>query len=598
MHHRIIAFFISSSQTTEPSYKRAIDHLQKLAASFSKKVAVIKLEKYHLHLAYEGDLNELLQKDGEKVKFCVGPHTSRKNSGWDFSFENRKNIRDRFISISIDRRKISISNDYIGTIPVYYSLQKAVSISNIEPIVVLDSDSSYEDLSPEAVYELFRYTHLIWDETFYRHIKVQEPDSTFIYTNQAEEPIKKYHVTITPSKDRLNMKSSDIVAETNELNRTIVLESLSVEDDIILPLSSGYDSRMILSAAVQDKDIKSKMRCYTYTPNMSLESRLTGELCKMHNLSWEKVQLPVDSFNMRRFKQILGIFGSGLHVHGKYQLDFIDQIKQTFIPGQSVFVSGYMTGVPCGGVHLSLDTPFTNAVNQIGESKYITDEYLFAHSRTLSPNMIDNAESNFNKVFKRLEGHIKHKTIMFDTWTRQRNFISYQARAMEWEIPYIGPHVTPEYMNFCLSLPVHLLKNRKIVEMMFAKYYPAMNRVSSNSNLTVQHFIKRSISNPREGMLHYAPLLIKYFFKQPWLLPASYIAEMKNPSMPDLRNIGKAGVFPLFDLNAESREIFDGYFALNEVDNLFSKAMTGDELSSKRLTILETLAYALKMLEK
>jgi hypothetical protein len=107
------------------------------------------------------------------------------------------------------------------------------------------------------------------------------------------------------------------------------------------------------------------------------------------------------------------------------------------------------------------------------------------------------------------------------------------------------------------------------------KYYSRINKVSSNSNLTVEHILKRSFCNPFEGWRHYAPLLIKYFFKQPWLLPKPFLAEMKNPVVPDLRSIGKNGVSPIFNLNAQSREIFDDYFSYKEVDNLFACAMTG-----------------------
>ena len=179
MHNRIIAFFISSNELSLNSHKKAKKHLHNLADSFARDTHYVKLAHYHLCLVIEGDIDELLQKEGNSIRFCVGPHTSRPQSGWKFSFDNRKSIRDRFLHVIIDGEKISISNDYIGSIPVYYSLRKCVSISNIEPVVVHDSDSSYEDIMPEAVYELFRYTHFIETETFYRHIKTQMADSTY-----------------------------------------------------------------------------------------------------------------------------------------------------------------------------------------------------------------------------------------------------------------------------------------------------------------------------------------------------------------------------------------------------------------------------------
>lgn len=602
MHQRVLAFYISSNENSSSAYKKALNHLQELAKSFSKEIAVVQLKHYRLHLVYEGDLEEVLLKEDECIKFCVGPHKARRNSGWSFNMENRSKIYGAFLLVRINNKKITIINDFGGILPVYYSLRNGLCMSNIEPVIVLGSDSSYSDLSSEAVYELLRYSILHGTETLYRHIRNQEPDSTYVYSGN-NEPAVEYNNTIPPAEIS-KQKDTDIIAELTELNRKIVHETLADEDDIILSLSSGYDSRIILAAAAEDKDIRSKLRCFTHTPNMSLETRPAKKLCEISGLSWEKAQLPVDSFNMQKLEQILKIFGSTFNVHGKYKLDFIDQIKHTFIPGKSVMVEGYMTGaaLSLSALHgFDLCNRETLLADQMGKQviyRYIPDEYLTIHSRCLNSEMKYHIEPVLRKILNRYNGNDKARVTMFGIWTRQRNFGSYQSRTMTWEIPHISPHLAPEFIDFSLRMPSQLLNKKKNMEMVFSKYYPHLASVGSNSNLTVKNILKSSIISPNDGIQHYLPMLIKYYFKQPWLLPEKLLAEMKDPVVPDLRSIGEKGVYPLFDLNAESREIFDGYFALEEVNNLFTKAMTGDRLSTKRLMILEPLAYALKMLEK
>jgi hypothetical protein len=604
MHNRIIAFFISSNEKSQPSYEKASSHFRRLGESFSRQELYLKLEKYHLHLIYEGEIDKLLQKDGSCIKFCVGPHTGRKNSGWLFSFEKRSKIRDRFLNISIDKNEISISNDFIGAIPVYYSLRKKLSISNIEPVVVLDSDSTYGDLYPEAVYSLFHYTHFIDTETFYRHIKSQEPDSTYVYTTESRKPLVKYHNSVYASEERIGMKSKDIIDEFTELNRKLVMEAIGDEEDIILSLSSGYDSRMILAAALENKEVKSRLRTYTHSPNMSIETRAVEELVRIAGLEWEKVDIRSGGFNLKRLEQAGMIYGSGLHFHGKYKLDFMDQVMHSFIPGKSIITEGFVTGTGTGSSSLcGLDIKgnavvLTELMDSLGTSRFTSDEYLFAHSKVFKPEMKDYTAANLQKIFNRFEGAPKQKIIMLDIWARQHNFFSYQPRIIEWEIPNISPHVAPEFFNFSFSLPLKMLKKHKMAEMMLARYYKKINRVSTNSNLTVKSIMKRSIARPTEGMFYYAPLLIKYFFKQPWLLPEKMLEEMKDPTVPDLREVGKAGVAPIYELNKQSREIFNEYFELAEVDRLLAKAVAGDELSSKRLSVVQTLAYGLKLMEK
>lgn len=466
----------------------------------------------------------------------------------------------------------------------------------------MGTDSTYDDLFDEGVYQLIRYGQLIGTDTIYRHIHNQEPDATYVYNHQ-NSPDVTYNNTVEPL-DISGLTDADIIARFRDLNKMLVSESLEGADRIILPLSSGYDSRMLLAGAIEDEKIKSRLRCYTYTPNMSLETRPARELARIAGVSWEKVQLPVDSFSMTRLKQVLGIFGSTQHVHGKYQLDFLEEIKHGITPGRSVLMTGYITGSALGVSMLRTlnlcngGMPLSEALCVSIINNYIPDDYLALHTRRLKPEMKYQAEPELKKMLDRCVGSEDARVLVFDIWTRLRNMYSYHARVLDWGVPHIAPHFTPELLEFLFAIPKYMMVKKRNAEMMMAKYYPALEKVASNSKLTVANILKRSAACPIDGFRHYLPLLIKYYFKQPWLLSKKMIAEMKDPVLPELKCIGQDGVYPIFDLNAESRDIFNSYFSWDEVNRLFAEAMGGSSLATKRLNILQAFAYGLKMLEK
>jgi hypothetical protein len=169
-----------------------------------------------------------------------------------------------------------------------------------------------------------------------------------------------------------------------------------------------------------------------------------------------------------------------------YQLEFVMGIRKELKHRNAVLTSGYMTGVPAGQ-HISLmmrgGNPSLFAMfNRFGQSKLWPADRLEREFHGLSVDMIEHLENKLSQAFNFVDGNDLQKSVVCDVMTRQRNFISYYPRTIEWAMPHIAPHMNPEYANFFLSLSDEALHDRRCVEEMFLRHYPAAANVFSNSN--------------------------------------------------------------------------------------------------------------------
>lgn len=292
MNSRILAFFITNSKKSDNNYFYARNYLIELCCEFDLEYFEKISNRYIVHLCYTGDINNLIIANKSYLSFCVGPYIGQIDSGFDSSITNREFIRDRFLRVKIINNEVIIENDHVGSIPLFYSLRDHISLSNIESVVVLDSNCDYEDISPSNMYGYLRYGHYIWDETLFYHIFLQEPDSEFIFNLDDNSVSKKNLYTIKCSESRKYHSDLEIASELKNLNLELVNSSLSNAEEIILPLSAGYDSRMLLVALSENEKLKRNLICFTYGPKGSIEVESAKRLCKLYDVDWHHIDLP------------------------------------------------------------------------------------------------------------------------------------------------------------------------------------------------------------------------------------------------------------------------------------------------------------------
>jgi hypothetical protein len=572
---RNIAFLITTNNSESIAFIKAKAHLLDLSEKFEYKLFSIKVGIFKLIISFAGQVT--FTNENGFFRFPIG------------NYGNKPINYDRFLDISIAEDSIKITNDYAGCIPVYYSLRNYLTISNIELCTVLDSNTSIDDLAYENIYGFIRYSHFIWDETAFKHICMMEPDSEFNFNGRILKLKSSYLKTVTSSDINTHLNDRQMANELDEINDKLVCRALESYNKIILPLSSGYDSRMILAALSKNSNLKERVSCFTYGGVGSVEVEAARRLAKVTGINWMPIELPLNFLSTHYLLDVHNIIGSSLHMHGMYQLEFVGEIaKFVSLSGNTCLTSGFMTG-PQAGQHTGLmgkgkhGESISKAMSSFSQSQYWFDrEISFA-----SKDYFDKAEERFQLAFNRFDGEIYQKLVMLDVWSRQRNFISYYPRVLEWGLPTVSPHMCPEFANFFMSISQRHLDNRLAVELMFAAHYPQLAAIVSNSNGL------KSINNKIENSMFMLSRLLRKL-KLNNILSKTFSNRPYEFNCPSLRNAGTEGVYPLFSDNYDVNAFLNKVLLPEEsVSSLYQSAVLGDVRAYSKMTSLQSIAMTI-----
>jgi hypothetical protein len=573
----IKAFFIATE--IEPTLlSRVVRHCHLLASRYEFLVKEYTCQGFQVVLV-TADENSRLATD-DRLEFSLG-QLDEKPLNWD-----------RFLRIAIDADGLTIENDYAGTIPVFYSRRnKALVVSNIEPCVFLGSGSSLDDISYENLYGFLRYSHFLWDETVWTDIYQMLPDSRYHFSCRGDLVSTEYLETVKATDARIGLTDTQVAEEFYALNHGLVERALSDAPEIVLPLSSGYDSRIIFAVLANDRALSEKTRCFTYGSIGSIEVESSRRLCDLKGVAWDHVILPCEFLTRHYLKEVSDIFGASLHMHGMYQIEFYRKLKSDYqVPPTAHITSGFMTGVPAGQ-HNSLlqvtepNEQLTDIMNRFPQSNSWSDEALEKLPAFSGKNYLEKAEERFRSAFDRFRGDLHQKTVMFDIWTRQRSFIGYYPRVFEWFCPVVSPHMCTEYANFFMSLGKDHLRNRRAVELMLLQHYPDIAKIGSNSN-----GLASLGSRLESGALIWSQVF--GFLGLQNLLPKRYRNAPIEFDLKAVRHSGEEAFFPLFSNATEiSRfnEIFGGSKTMAE---LYNMAAAGDPKAYARVVTLQAVALS------
>lgn len=509
-----------------------------------------------------------------------------------------RDIRDdRYLTLEVGPSGLTIETDYCASVPCFYSERGGFAASNLEPCVWLASGSTVDDLSAPNAAGFLRFSHLIWDETVWRHMFQVLPDARLQVGPAGEVTGEAYLETVKGGAERAALSDSQVAEELRHLNLELVRNSLGGYSEVVLPLSSGYDSRMILAAAAELPDLKERLRCFTYGVPGSLEVEAARELCRLTGVQWQFVELPCRFLDDRRLARISDVFGASLHMHGMYQLEFFEQVAPLLEdPASAALTSGFMTGVPAGqhnsklAIRNSSDSLFA-AMDRFSQSQVWSDAELQALPIFQGVEYRELSESRFRKAFDRFEGELFQRSVMFDVWTRQRNFISYYPRTLEWCLPVVSPHMNPKYANFFMSLSDRHLNDRRAVELMFERCYPALARVPSNSNGA------RSLGGGL-SLVAFAISKILRMAHLPNPLPSLY---QDVPFDFDLTAVAKAGgdaFAPLLSPDSRGWGLATDFGGQRLFQSLYEQALAGDVNAYLKVVPVQAIALATQARER
>jgi len=222
--------------------------------------------------------------------------------------------------------------DWLASVPVFYNEVNGQASHNINDVI----DLAGFEFHPEGFNNYLDFGYSILGQTPIKHVKFLRHSSRLtIHENNKltienfDDPVDKWIGKTSHEDEVFHLLQSSV----NQWER-------SVEGEIVIPTSGGYDSRL-LNWLIEDK---SRIRAFTYgvteEQSRSHEVVYAAKLSEILGIQWERV--PLGNFH-NYFEEWHNQFGVATHAHGMYQIEFYKKILPK-IHGHNPVLSGIMGG--------------------------------------------------------------------------------------------------------------------------------------------------------------------------------------------------------------------------------------------------------------
>jgi len=228
--------------------------------------------------------------------------------------------------------------DWLASRPLFYNVSTGKVSGNINDVI----DYANLEIHPEGFNNYLNFGYSILEQTPVKEVKFLRHSSRLIVHDDGrleveylEDPVIQWMGKVSREDDVLH-----------ELQASIQKWEKSVEGDIIIPTSGGYDSRL-LNFFIKDK---SRIRSFTYglSENQAESFEVVGarRISELLGTRWEQIEL--GDFH-RYFDDWDKLFGASTHAHGMYHIEFYTKIMPK-VEGNNPFLSGIFGDVWAGSV--------------------------------------------------------------------------------------------------------------------------------------------------------------------------------------------------------------------------------------------------------
>ncbi len=231
--------------------------------------------------------------------------------------------------------------DWLASTPVFYDRTRQVASNTIHEVTpkklvpVFHHEGLYNFL--DFGYSVFEHTPLA-NVHFLRHSsRLWRTESGAFEVEYLDDPYDRF--------EQMRLSESDVI----ELIRSRVQDweaALPADQEIVLPLSGGFDSRLLLWCLREP----SRVRAYTYglseDQGRSTEVVHAQALAERFGVRWERI--PLGDFH-RHFDDWDAAFGLSTHAHGMYHFEFYAKIRER-LKGKQAFLSGIIGDAWAGSI--------------------------------------------------------------------------------------------------------------------------------------------------------------------------------------------------------------------------------------------------------
>jgi Asparagine synthase len=378
------------------------------------------------------------------------------------------------IRVPLNSEQWELWNDWAAALPVYFApLREGGIVSCLEPVVTKVADLTLQNFSRRGLVELLLLGHFLGTDTLYEPMNVLSPDSHAVWKNGRLVKTSRLWSVYPTEPTKCDRQAS--VKTMHDLTVRCVTEAMvdDKETRVLVPLSSGVDSR-IIACIVASMNVPRE--AYSYGPKESSETDWARQVALSLKLPWRRIDVGVDYLTDHTCRW-LQWFGSSLHAHGMYQLQFLDTLedRRGFLP------NGFYGNNMAGGDHPN-DCLFE-------VEKGLLDRFCGYGTFWDKDSLINLLDFDPHPYFVEMDMLLQDQVRQVRDWPQyqQMNFIDMtnrQARYITYQptmYSYFGlersPFMNRDYARFCMALPTDLLRKRKLQIEMLDQYWPIQSKI-------------------------------------------------------------------------------------------------------------------------
>lgn len=231
--------------------------------------------------------------------------------------------------------------DWLGTTPVFFDEKRRRFSSLFADLA--PSRGNLDSFDQEGLSNFIDYGYSVFGKTPLKGVSFLQPNTSLWRNRTGQFFVQQDADPFFQARSKLSEPEifDLLTAKVQKWER-----GLPGDHEIVLPLSGGFDSRLLLWA-LKDKD---RIRAYTYgtspVQSASFEVSYAKQLAQKFRVRWQHIQL--GTFH-RYLEPWNALFGLSVHAHGMYQMEFYSKIKQ-MLPGSHSVLSGIVGDSWAGSV--------------------------------------------------------------------------------------------------------------------------------------------------------------------------------------------------------------------------------------------------------
>lgn len=226
---------------------------------------------------------------------------------------------------------IRVNSDWLASVPTFYNTKTLAVSTNMNDVI----DWSNVEIDSEGLYDYLDFGFSVFQQTPIKNVKFLAPNEELIIDNNQLTLIKHPD----PALAFLDKKPTHEDDVLQLIKNKVQGFERSTQGDIILPLSGGYDSRL-LASMVEDKGrIKAFSYGISYSQEKSDEVVYAKKVAELLGIEWQQIAIH-DCMKPDYLKRCFDAFSCASNNAMSYHVEFYDKFKTNIQPKNALWLSG------------------------------------------------------------------------------------------------------------------------------------------------------------------------------------------------------------------------------------------------------------------